>query len=150
MVSFKQAILLLQNDFCIEYNGSLIINSYDDYSFESGDKNVVVEFKNDDDNEIFDHELVGKIYKLDEILLSNNIHLLSKIIKTVEDYFDEHKEPKYIFVSLENNITHYSDVIEHLFDGSFNYSIKELLVVKNLDKELKKQNQTRVKKALNY
>ena len=130
MLTFKEVILLLQNDYCIEYNGSLIISFFDDDSFESGDGNVVIEFENEDGDEVFDTEIVGKIYKLDEIELLNDIHYLSKIIKKVEDYDNEHKEPKFIFVSLDNNITTAEDVIEHFFDGSFNYSIKELNEVK--------------------
>jgi hypothetical protein len=136
MLNFKDVILLLQNDYCVEYDGSLIISFFDDDSFESGDGNVVIEFENEDGDEMFDPEAVGKVFKLDEIELSNDIHYLSKIIKNVEDYDNEHKQPKFIFLSLDNNITTAEDVIEHLFDGSFNYSIKELALVKKVEKEL--------------
>lgn len=139
MLTFKEVILLLQNDYCVEYNGSLIISFFDDDSFESGDQNVVVEFENEDGDEVFDPEIVGKIFKLDEVELSNNIHLLSKIVKKVEDYEINNATPKFIFVSLDNNITNSDYVIESLFDGSFNYAIKELTEVKekSLVKELK-------------
>lgn len=138
MLSFQEVILLLQNDFAIEYDGSLIISFFDDDSFESGDGAVVIEVDNGED-EVFDPESVGKIYKLDEIELNNDIHLLSKIVKKVSEY--EYMcgtiLPKFIFVSLDGNITNSDYVIESLFDGNFNYSIKELTLVKNVSKELK-------------